>query len=161
MVGDLGISTAGIIYAAGGEVSPGGLHGTALMVSLVVGAMGAALLLPAHEFWTSEVLKGLDLTMLVLLCAGIPPLIRAQRWCRPRNRPPRAGRSREEQQPPAVGRPPDEVRGAQTGRADHHNGAEQEHAPVDERGGDRRSGHVERDHHRAVERQACDQRAAL
>ena len=78
MVGDFGMSTAGITYAASGEVAPGELHGAALGFSFVVGALAALALLPAHEFWTSEVLKGLDSTMLLLLCAAIPPLIYAQ-----------------------------------------------------------------------------------
>ena len=65
MVGDFGMSTAGITYAASGEVAPGELHGAALGFSFVVGALAALALLPAHEFWTSEVLKGLDFTMLL------------------------------------------------------------------------------------------------
>jgi len=78
MLGDLGMSTAGITYAASGEISLRELHGAALGLSVLVGALGAAVLLPAHAFWTSEILKGLDVTMLLLLCAGIAPLIYAQ-----------------------------------------------------------------------------------
>jgi O-antigen/teichoic acid export membrane protein len=78
LVGDVGMSTANIVFGANRRVGLGELHGMALAFSLVAGALGAILLLPFEEFWTDTVLKGLDMLVLVLVCAAIPLLLYGQ-----------------------------------------------------------------------------------
>ena len=78
IVGNFGMNTAAIVYAANKELPLREIHGVALAFSAVLGMITAGLLLPFEEFWTSTVLKGLDTTMLVLLAAGVPALLYAQ-----------------------------------------------------------------------------------
>jgi O-antigen/teichoic acid export membrane protein len=78
MLGNLGLNTAAIVYAPRRDVPLRELHGAAVVQSLFVGAVAAVVLLAFEGFWTEEVLKGLDVTMLVLLSAGIPALLYAQ-----------------------------------------------------------------------------------
>ncbi|MDQ3648097.1 MAG: oligosaccharide flippase family protein [Actinomycetota bacterium] len=78
IIGDLGMSTAGVVYAANRRIALGHLHGVAVGFSVVAGAVAAVALLPFEGFWTDTVLKGLDTTVLILVCVGIPPLLYAQ-----------------------------------------------------------------------------------
>ncbi|MBN1528514.1 MAG: oligosaccharide flippase family protein [Thermoleophilaceae bacterium] len=78
LVGNLGLSTASIVFAATREISLAQLHGIAILLSTLAAAVGAAVLLGAEGFWTSEVLKGLDTVTIVLLCLGIAPTLYAQ-----------------------------------------------------------------------------------
>ena len=78
IVGDLGMSTAGIVFAANQRLALSHLHGVAIIFSLAAGAVAAAVLLPFESFWTGTVLKGLNATILILACLGIPPLLYAQ-----------------------------------------------------------------------------------
>ena len=72
VIGDLGVSTATMVFASNGRVRAGELQGTALLFSLMAGVVGALVLLPFESFWTDTVLKGLDTPILVLVCVGIP-----------------------------------------------------------------------------------------
>ena len=78
VIGDLGLSTATMVFASSGRVRVGQLQGVALLFSLVAGAAGVLVLLPFEEFWTDNVLKGLDMPILVLVCAGIPLTVYGQ-----------------------------------------------------------------------------------
>ncbi len=78
LVGNLGLSTASIVFAATREIPLAQLHGIALLFSFGAALAGAAVLLGAEEFWTSEVLKGLNTVTIVLLCLGIAPTLYAQ-----------------------------------------------------------------------------------
>ena len=78
LVGNLGLTTASIVFAATREISLGQLHGIAILLSTAAALVGAAVLLGAEGFWTSEVLKGLDTVTIVLLCLGIAPTLYAQ-----------------------------------------------------------------------------------
>ena len=78
LVGNLGLSTASIVFASTGEIPLTQLHGIAVLFSFGAALAGAALLLGAEGFWTSEVLKGLDTGTIALLCLGIAPTLYAQ-----------------------------------------------------------------------------------
>jgi|SRR5215211_4653193 len=78
VVGNLGMATTGIVYAANREIPLRQLHGLAVGVSLAIGALAALLFLPLEGFWSAHVLKGFDTTMFVLLCAGVPPVVYIQ-----------------------------------------------------------------------------------
>lgn len=78
VVGDMGLSTAGIVYSANRRLSPSQLHGVALFFSLVAGVVGAVTFIPFEGFWTSTVLKGLDTNIFVLLSLGVSPLLYVQ-----------------------------------------------------------------------------------
>jgi O-antigen/teichoic acid export membrane protein len=78
LVGDLGMSSAGIVYGANREIDARQLHGVALQFGIVVGLVGAGLLIGLQGFWRDTILKGLDSTMFVLLAAAVGPLLYAQ-----------------------------------------------------------------------------------
>lgn len=78
MIADLGMSMVSIVFGANREIPSRQLHGIA--ATLAVGAALAAglVLLPFADFWTGEVLRGLDTTMLVIVCLGIVPQLYGQ-----------------------------------------------------------------------------------
>jgi O-antigen/teichoic acid export membrane protein len=78
VIGDLGLSTATMVFATNGRVRVGQLQGVAVLFSLVAGVAGALVLLPFEQFWTDTVLKGLDTPILVLVCVGIPLTVYGQ-----------------------------------------------------------------------------------
>lgn len=75
---DLGLSTTAIVFGANREIPARRLHGTALAFCLAATAFAAALLLPFQDFWSDGVLNGLDTTLMVMLVAGVFPVLYAQ-----------------------------------------------------------------------------------
>ena len=73
LVGNLGLSTASIVFAATREIPLAQLHGIALLFSFGAALAGAAVLLVAEEFWTSEVFKGLNTGPRSCSCAWASP----------------------------------------------------------------------------------------
>lgn len=78
LFGDLGLSAAGIVFSAGREVGVGQLHGVAVSFALAMGAVAAALLIGFEGFWTSTILQGLDMTIVVMLSLVVAPLLYTQ-----------------------------------------------------------------------------------
>jgi O-antigen/teichoic acid export membrane protein len=78
LVGDMGMSTAGVVFGANRRVDVREIHGTALGFSLSAGAVGVVLLQVFAPWLTDHVLKGLDRSMLLLVGLGVAPLLYAQ-----------------------------------------------------------------------------------
>jgi O-antigen/teichoic acid export membrane protein len=78
LVGNMGMASAAIVFGANHRVSLRELHGLAIVFSVAVGALGTALLLGFERFWVTTVLKGVNMTTLILVSASIAPLIYGQ-----------------------------------------------------------------------------------
>lgn len=78
LVGNLGLATAAIVYGANRRVSLRELHGLALLLSVAVGVLGAAVLLALKQVWLSTVLQGMNTVTLVLVAASLAPVLYAQ-----------------------------------------------------------------------------------
>jgi O-antigen/teichoic acid export membrane protein len=78
LVGDLGVSTSGLVFAADRRMPLSRLHGLALGLSLAVTAVGGVLLLGLGDWLTRVVLKGVTRGELWLVVAGILPTLYAQ-----------------------------------------------------------------------------------
>jgi O-antigen/teichoic acid export membrane protein len=75
LVGNMGMASAAIAFGANQRVSLRQLHGLAIVFSISVGAIGAAILLGFEHFWVTTVLKGVTTPILILVSASIAPLI--------------------------------------------------------------------------------------
>ena len=53
LVGNMGLATTAIVYGAKQRFPLGELHGMAITFSLIVGVLGAAVLLGFEDFWVS------------------------------------------------------------------------------------------------------------
>ena len=78
LLGNLGLATAAIAYGANRRIPLRELHGLAIVLSVVVGALGAALLLGLEHVWVTSVLSGMDHVTLVLVAVSVTPVIYAQ-----------------------------------------------------------------------------------
>lgn len=78
IMGDLGMSASGIVFAANRRLSLSRLHGMALVLSLAVAAIAGLFLLGFADWLTRTVLKGVSREELWLVTAGIVPVLYAQ-----------------------------------------------------------------------------------
>ncbi len=78
LVGNMGLAAAALVYGASQRLPLAELHGMAIVCGVVVGALGAALLLGLQEVLTDSVLRGVDGTILILVSVSLAPLIYAQ-----------------------------------------------------------------------------------
>ena len=78
LVGNMGLATTAIVYGAKQRFPLGELHGMAITFSLIVGVLGAALLLVFEDFWVSTVLGGVDHQTMILVAISIAPLVYGQ-----------------------------------------------------------------------------------
>lgn len=78
LLGDFGLSTSGIVYAANRRVPLKRLHGTALALSLACALVGGALLLVFDDWLTGHVLKGVGRGELWLVAVGVVPTLYTQ-----------------------------------------------------------------------------------
>jgi O-antigen/teichoic acid export membrane protein len=78
LVGNMGLATTAIVYGAKQRFPLGELHGMAITFSLIVGVLGAALLLGFEDFWVSTVLGGVDHQTMILVALSIAPMVYGQ-----------------------------------------------------------------------------------
>ena len=78
LVGDLGLSTSGIVHAAKGLTSRERMHGTAIVLSLGVTLVTALALLLLQPLLSRTVLKGVTARDMWFIIAGVGPLLYAQ-----------------------------------------------------------------------------------
>jgi O-antigen/teichoic acid export membrane protein len=78
LVGDLGLSTSGLVFAATRRVPLTALHGAAVALSLVVTGVAAVVVFALEGWLTDTILGGLTRGDLWLMIAGVAPLIYAR-----------------------------------------------------------------------------------
>ena len=78
LAGNLGLATAGIVFGANRRVPLRELHGLAVLLSVAVGVVGAALLLGLQQVWFTTVLQGMSTVTLVLVAVSLAPVLYAQ-----------------------------------------------------------------------------------
>jgi O-antigen/teichoic acid export membrane protein len=78
IVGDVGMSTSGIVFGANHRVPLRHLHGTAVLLSLAVAALTALAVLGVGDWLTSRLLRGVTTDELWLVVIAVVPLLYAQ-----------------------------------------------------------------------------------
>jgi O-antigen/teichoic acid export membrane protein len=78
LIGNMGMATATIVFGANQRLPRAQLHGVAIMFSVGIGAVGAALLLGFADVWQESVLRGVDDATLALVAVSLAPLIYGQ-----------------------------------------------------------------------------------